>query len=344
MKIVLRIIGILLILLGWGIVLLLNFAYNHDNTKELQRLNWDVVEEEIKDDVLNGRLYFTANAAVTTPFWRQIAWAQKLMDSKEQSDLNDIVLEKELQDGAYCTGVFYHDGSHKINWYAKKDTGLEEAMINLIDTRCPLESDSTNDATPKSRKHVKAKLVVSFHPDTVSAYKALNLIVLNDDITANSISAVVHSFDYDYVIDQTKSCLNYYWPPLLNLILLSEKGIEYGVRIREGEKPIFTWGYPDSIMEVEHSMNLNGEIRKKVVEEKVAKGKNALFMFGRPARLYIDWGTVARSQGDLAKLMGKMSGEKLLSRLAIKANLGTSILMTLGLILILVSMRRRKKE
>jgi len=69
---------------------------------------------------------------------------------------------------------------------------------------------------------------------------------------------------------------------------------------------------------------------------RVATGKTIVMMFDRPARLYLDWGVVARSQGKLAKLMGKYGTESKLTRLMIKANLGTAILMTLGLILILV--------
>lgn len=343
MKMFLRIVGILLILLGWGIAILLNSAYTGDSVNELHQLSWDVAEEQIVGNMLDGRLLLTADAAVTTPFWRHISWAQKIMDRAESAKSDGISLDEELQEGVYCTGVFSRDGSQKIMWFGKKDQNLESEMEKLINSKCPLEPDSAIDPPSNLRIHPKTKMLFSFKPDTASSYKALNLLVLNDDITDSEFSAVIFAFDYDYVIAQVKDCLNNYWPSLFYRIFPS-KGTDYGIRIREDETPIFTWGYPDSIVTVEHQIEVRGEVHTRLDEEKVAKGKNAVVMFGRPARLYIDWGVVARSLGQISKLMSKTSPDKMLSRLAVKANLGTSILMTLGLILILVSMRKRKKE
>ncbi len=342
MKVFLRIVGILLILLGWGIAVLLNFAFTGDSTDELHRLNWDVAEEQMKDRLLTRRLVSVVDAAVATPFWRHVDWAQKMMDGS--SAVKQFVEDAALTEGVISIGVFNRDGSKYIKWLRKKNQDLELELEKLINRVCPLQPDTTTDPHSSKRRHPQNWMLFRFSPDTASSYEALNLLVVNDDVEDNRFSAVVFALDYDYVITQAKDCLNNYWPTLFSRIFSLVKGADYGIKIREGDDPVFIWGYPDSVVTVEHQIKVRGEVHTKLDKEKIAEYKNAVTMFGRPARLYVDLGVVVKSQGDISKLMGKASAEKMLSKLAVKANLATTTLMTLGLILILLSMRKRKKH
>ena len=115
MKIFLRIVGITSILLAWGITAFMSFTFSGANLNQLQRLSWNVLEMEIKNDFLDDRLYFTADAAVATPFWRHVSWAQKAMDRAESLNSSDFKLDEKLREGVLSTGAFDRQGSQKIS-------------------------------------------------------------------------------------------------------------------------------------------------------------------------------------------------------------------------------------